>query len=129
MHRFRILLQGPFAACVVVWAGLLGSVNMVPGAAWSPAGPVVDRAPGDDLQAPPSLLVQPLIADVPGVGGKPEVPEARTHEDPDETRAFRTGLHPTTPLRVARAAVRDSPNGRRAMSGAHRYQWFCTYRL
>ncbi len=131
MRRLRLLLQGPFAAVVVVWAGVVAGVNMAPDAAWTPFGiRVQGDAVGRDLRAPDGRLVQPLIAEVPGV--RPEIPPA---EEAGDRRG--PAVPPATSEAGSRswfakeAADRHGPGrvGFGGGTGIVRCRWLCTYRL
>lgn len=131
VRRLRLLLQGPFAAVVVVWAGVVAGVNMAPDAAWTPFGiRVQGDAVGRDLRAPDGRLVQPLIAEVPGV--RPEIPPA---EEAGDRRG--PAVPPATSEAGSRswfakeAADRHGPGrvGFGGGTGIVRCRWLCTYRL
>jgi hypothetical protein len=124
MHRLRRLLQGPFAAWVVVWAGLIAGVNVAPSATLSlpwPGG--WDTHAGDDIQAQASFPRQPPIAEVLGL---------RSEVHPATETASPSGLSPVARSRRGLPAAFGffpSPPGVDGVTGAGRYRLLCTYRL
>ena len=124
MHRLRRLLQGPFAAWVVVWAGLIAGVNVAPGATlrlpW-PGG--WDTHAGDDIQALASFPGQPPISEV--LGPRSEVPPATQTDSPSVLSPLarnRRGFDAAFGVFASHPEVD-------VVTGAGRYRLLCTYRL